>query len=87
MMKDIYTQTQISEESHEKVNGHETVTNEGKLLPVCYRCTQVPRKGLYDGFRVEGMFFCSDCQLELFTAEQGSPEYQEFIFLMKEILS
>jgi Inhibitor of sigma-G Gin len=87
MIKDIYTQTQMSEESHEKVKGHETVTNEGKLLPVCYRCAQVPRKGLYDGFRVEGMFFCSDCQLELFTAEQGSPEYQEFIFLMKEILS
>ncbi|HEY8911519.1 MAG TPA: inhibitor of sigma-G Gin [Desulfosporosinus sp.] len=86
MMKDSYTQTQIFEENHEKVTEHETFANEGKILPVCYRCAQVPKNGLYDGFRVEGMFFCSDCQLELFTAEQGSPEYQEFIFLIKEIL-
>ncbi|HWQ42201.1 MAG TPA: inhibitor of sigma-G Gin [Desulfosporosinus sp.] len=86
MIKNIHTHPQIPEESHEKVKGNETVTNEGKVLPVCYRCAQVPKNGLYDGFRVEGMFFCSDCQLELFTAEQGSPEYQEFIFLIKEIL-
>lgn len=59
--------------------------NTGKILPVCYRCTQVPKGGLYDGFRVQGMFFCSDCQQELFSAEQGSPEYQEFLFLIKGI--
>ncbi|HBV86612.1 sigma factor G inhibitor Gin [Desulfosporosinus sp.] len=59
--------------------------NEGKLLPVCYRCTKVPKEGLYDGFRVQGMFFCSECQQDLFTAEQGSPEYQEFMFLIKGI--
>ena len=58
----------------------------GKVLPVCYRCAQVPKNGLYDGFRVENMFFCSDCQEELFMAEQGSPEYQEFLFLIKGIL-
>ena len=58
----------------------------GKVLPVCYRCAQVPEKGLYDGFRVEGMFFCTDCQQELFMAEQGSPEYQEFLFLIKGLL-
>jgi len=58
----------------------------GKVLPVCYRCAQVPKNGLYDGFRVEGMFFCSDCQEELFMAEQGSPEYQEFLFLIKGLL-
>lgn len=58
----------------------------GKVLPVCYRCAQVPKNGLYDGFRVEGMFFCSDCQEELFMAEQGSPEYQEFLFLIKGLI-
>jgi len=57
-----------------------------KILPVCYRCAQVPKNGLYDGFRVEGMFFCSDCQQDLFMAEQGSPEYQEFLFLIKGLL-
>ena len=86
MIKDIYTQTQILEESPENVKGQETITNEAKILPVCYRCAQVPKNGLYDGFRVEGMFFCSACQQELFTAGQGSPEYQEFMFLVKEIL-
>lgn len=69
----------IKENPEGKVN----TSQEGKLLPVCYRCAQVPKKGLYDGFRVQGMFFCSDCQEELFSAEQGSPEYQEFMFLIK----
>lgn len=86
MIKNIHTHSQIPEERLEEVDGNETFTNEGNVLPVCYRCAQVPRNGLYDGFRVEGMFFCSDCQLELFTAEHGSPEYQEFMFLIKEIL-
>jgi len=75
----------------EEIKGQEKlVMNEekviGKVLPVCYRCAQVPEKGLYDGFRVEGMFFCTDCQQELFMAEQGSPEYQEFLFLIKGLL-
>jgi len=72
---------------HEEIKGQETfVMNEGKVLPVCYRCAQVPKNGLYDGFRVGGMFFCSECQQELFMAEQGSPEYNEFLFLIKELL-
>lgn len=82
MIKTIHTEMQ----SHEEVEGHETFENEGKVLPVCYRCAQVPKKGLYDGFRVQGMFFCSDCQQELFSAEQDSPEYQEFLFLIQGIL-
>jgi len=87
-MKTTYNQTRIqahnAREIQEEVEGK--VPNEGKVLPVCYRCTQVPKEGLYDGFRVQGMFFCSDCQQELFTAEQGSPEYQEFLFLIKGII-
>lgn len=76
----------ITTDIQDKFKGHEVVVNEAKILPVCYRCAQVPRNGLYDGFRVDGMFFCSDCQQELFTAEQGSPEYQEFLFLIRGIL-
>jgi len=87
MIKTIYTQPLMTTEIHEKdIKGQETVMNVGKVLPVCYRCAQVPKNGLYDGFRVEGMFFCSDCQQELFMAEQGSPEYQEFLFLIKGLL-
>lgn len=82
MIKTTHTLTQSPTESQDRFEGK---LNEGKLLPVCYRCTQVPKEGLYDGFRVQGMFFCSDCQQELFTAEQGSPEYHEFLFLIKGI--
>lgn len=86
-MKTPHIQNQFhnNEESLEKAEGKVKVSNEGKILPVCYRCTRVPKEGLYDGFRVQGMFFCSDCQKELFTAEQGSPEYQEFMYLIKGI--
>ncbi|MDP4159475.1 MAG: sigma factor G inhibitor Gin [Bacillota bacterium] len=85
MIRTIDTQTQIPAEVNKDIEGHDS-SSEGRVLPVCYRCAQVPQNGLYDGFRVEGMFFCSDCQQELFTAEQGSPEYQEFMVLIKEII-
>lgn len=87
MIKTSHNQTKITTDIQDKFVGDKIVaTNEGKVLPVCYRCAQVPKKGLYDGFRVNGMFFCSDCQQELFKAEQGSPEYQEFLFLIRETL-
>jgi len=84
----IHEETKMQEKDiEERAN---IVVNEekvlAKVLPVCYRCAQVPKNGLYDGFRVEGMFFCSDCQEELFMAEQGTPEYQEFLFLIKGLL-
>ena len=81
---------EIKAQDKEIMGQETTVLNEekvlAKVLPVCYRCAQVPKNGLYDGFRVEGMFFCSDCQEELFMAEQGSPEYQEFLYLIKGLL-
>lgn len=86
MSKTIYTQTQNLTEIQEKIDNQKIVSNGGQVLPVCYRCAQVPKNGLYDGFRVAGIFFCSDCQQELFMAEQGTPEYQEFIFLIKGLL-
>lgn len=85
-IKTNHNQMRIPMEIHENPEAQQVLSNEGKLLPVCYRCAKVPRKGLYDGFRVEGMFFCSDCQEELFMAEQGSSEYQEFLFLIKGLL-
>jgi len=86
MVKTIFTPKHNLTEIPGKAECQESLGNEGKVLPVCYRCAQVPKNGLYDGFRVEGMFFCSDCQQELFTAEQDSPEYQEFLFLIKQLL-
>ena len=86
MIKTVYTQTPSTAENREKDLTQEYVANEGKVLPVCRRCAKIPKNGLYDGFRLEGMFFCSECQLELLTAEQDSPEYQEFLFLVKGLL-
>ncbi|MDR3584353.1 MAG: sigma factor G inhibitor Gin [Desulfosporosinus sp.] len=86
MIKTINTQPQRLIEIEEKGERQKSDPSEGKVLPVCHRCAQVPRNGLYDGFRVEGMFFCSDCQQELFMAEPGSPEYNEFLFLIKGLL-
>ncbi len=101
MMKTTYSQPlrtpgiQEKPQNNEKVRSetvrnetvqNEAVRNKGQILPVCCRCAQVPRNGLYDGFRVAGVFFCSDCQQELFMAEQGSPEYQEFLFIIKGLL-
>jgi hypothetical protein len=83
MIKTVYIQSPSTAEIQEKDQSQEYVSNEGKVLPVCQRCAQIPKNGLYDGFRLKGMFFCSDCQRELFTAEQDSPEYQEFLFLVK----
>ncbi|KUO76213.1 MAG: inhibitor of sigma-G Gin [Desulfosporosinus sp. BRH_c37] len=86
MIRNIYTHTRNPVEISELIKEHDTLVNEGKVLPVCYRCAQVPKEGLYDGFRVRGMFFCSNCQRELFMAEHDSPEYQEFLFLIKGLL-
>lgn len=97
MIKTIYTNTdrQVSKEKHKEnlltylqdgEKGPCAGSNPTKVLPVCYRCTRVPKNGLYDGFRIKGMFFCSDCQQELFTAEQDSPEYHEFLFLIQGTL-
>lgn len=87
MIKSFQAQMKTTNEVNEPIINKEILANEGKILPVCYRCAQVPKNGLFDGFRVQGMFFCSDCQTELFSAEQDSPEYQEFLFLIKELLN
>ena len=85
MMIKTFDYTKNTSEVQEAGKDQTVTVNGGKILPVCYRCAQVPKEGLYDGFRVQGMFFCSDCQQELFTAEQDSPEYREFLFLIKGI--
>ena len=48
-----------------------------KILPVCHACGRVPRRGLYDGFRLKGAFFCSDCENKMLTVESGSAEYEK----------
>jgi hypothetical protein len=86
MIKNTKTSVQNLSISPENLSGQVADIKMGKVYPVCYRCAQVPKNGLYDGFRLRGMFFCSECQHELYTAEPDSPEYQEFLFLIQGLL-
>lgn len=47
----------------------------GVLIPVCQSCGKVPQFGLYDGFRLHGKFFCSECEKRLLEEEIGSSYY------------
>lgn len=47
----------------------------GAIHPICLSCGQVPYFGLYDGFRVHGKFFCSECEQRLLAEEAGSSFY------------
>lgn len=57
-----------------------------KILPVCHACGSVPRYGLYDGFRLKGAFFCSDCEDKMFTVEIGSAEYEKLVCDVRTLL-
>ncbi|WP_088226327.1 sigma factor G inhibitor Gin [Desulfosporosinus sp. FKB] len=86
MIKPFNSQSQGLSAGTVAIKDQEMVINKGKVYPVCYRCAQVPKNGLYDGFRIRGMFFCSDCQQELYSADQNTPEYQEFLVLIQGLL-
>ncbi|MDI6812972.1 MAG: sigma factor G inhibitor Gin [Desulfitobacteriaceae bacterium] len=47
----------------------------GELHPVCQSCGKVPYLGLYDGFRIHGRFFCTECEQRLLTEAIGSAFY------------
>ncbi len=59
---------------------------EGKLYPTCYRCGQVPPRGLYDGLRIRGRFFCSSCEHEFLTVKIDSEDYLKVLFSIREAL-
>ncbi|NLP44520.1 MAG: inhibitor of sigma-G Gin [Peptococcaceae bacterium] len=46
-----------------------------KIYPRCAICDQIPTKGLFDGFRLNGRFICSVCEKRIITAESGDMEY------------
>lgn len=58
----------------------------GKIYPVCRHCGQVPQDGLYDGFRLKGVFFCSACWHEGANARPDSELYTELYATIKKIL-
>lgn len=57
-----------------------------EIYPVCQQCGQVPRLGLYDGFRVHGRFFCTECEQKLIQVEDGSLFYMNMVQNIKEAL-
>ncbi|MHB1652501.1 MAG: sigma factor G inhibitor Gin [Desulfitobacteriaceae bacterium] len=57
-----------------------------ELYPICQHCGQVPRLGLYDGFRVHGRFFCTECEKRLLEADGGSLFYMDMVRGIKEAL-
>ncbi|MGR6837234.1 sigma factor G inhibitor Gin [Syntrophomonas erecta] len=57
----------------------------GVLLPRCSLCGQVPEKGIRGGIRIKRAFICEKCEADILNMEVGSPRYQDYINLMKEI--
>ena len=56
------------------------------IYPVCRHCGQVPKLGLRDGFRLRGVFFCTECRNKMLTIEVGSPEYEDLFREMRQII-
>lgn len=57
-----------------------------EVYPVCRQCGEVPRQGLFDGFRIHGHFFCTECEKQLLKAEIGSHFYRQMAEGLKEAI-
>lgn len=51
----------------------------GVIYPICLSCGKVPQFGLYDGFRLQGRFFCTECENRLVEEEIGSSFYLHMV--------
>ena len=69
-----------------KITWEMMVFMKGLVYPVCAACGEVPRWGLYDGFRLKGRFFCSECEQKILSAEVGSAKYKEYMSVLREAL-
>ncbi|MEN6351630.1 MAG: sigma factor G inhibitor Gin [Syntrophomonas sp.] len=57
----------------------------GKVLPCCYICEQVPEQGIKDIFRLGTKFICRSCEREIIMCDTNSPGYQDLIRKIKEL--
>ena len=60
----------------------------GKVLPVCFLCSNVPAGGIRNGFLLRGIFICRDCEQELINSkpEEKEEEYLLTIAKLRHIL-
>lgn len=58
----------------------------GNIYPVCYHCGEIPEFGLYDGFRIRGKFFCSNCKQAIINMEAGTQEYQDILACVRKAI-
>lgn len=56
------------------------------IFPKCSLCGKVPRNGLYDGFRLNRKFICSDCEEHIVRSGIGSLDYYKNICDIRAIL-
>lgn len=57
-----------------------------QVLPRCQCCQGVPDEGLYDGIRIQGILFCSDCCHQMTLSPIDSFFYQRFLSGVKKAL-
>nr|WP_006717667.1 sigma factor G inhibitor Gin [Desulfitobacterium metallireducens] len=57
-----------------------------QVLPRCKCCQEVPIQGLYDGIRIQGVLFCSECCHRIAMSSNSSIFYQRFFREIKNTL-
>lgn len=63
------------------------MTKQGKLLPVCLVCGQVPANGIQDGVVVTGNFICLNCEKDLTSVRQEDSKYLYYVAKLKKLWS
>jgi len=62
-------------------------TEDRKVLPICFLCGLVPKKGMCSGFFLKGIFICTQCEQELISSNvEDSEKYKIAIAKLRKIL-
>jgi hypothetical protein len=57
------------------------------LFPKCQCCGEVPKLGLYDGIRVNGVLFCSNCNYKVINSKSEDSFYERFFLAVRKSCS
>ena len=58
---------------------------QGKLVPVCLICKQVPAAGLYDGIYIRHHFICRSCEQLVCQSHRGEERYDDIAVRLRRI--